>query len=170
MLKMSTQARYSLRMMMAIAKLGAPGKPVGLRDVSRHTNLSRRYLEQLVGPLRNRGLLVSVSGRSGGYLLAEEAHEISVGRILEAAVGPVELTECVLDESNCLHSDFCSCRHLWTLLTAKIASTLSETTLQDLLGGSWVERARTELAELDWPPPNDNPSKLGPPWSDATDS
>ena len=56
-MKLGTRARYSVRMMMAIAKLSASRRPVALRDAAAQCGLSRRYLDQLVPPLRNAGLL-----------------------------------------------------------------------------------------------------------------
>ena len=103
-------------MMMAIAKLSSDESPIGLKEVSRHCGVSHRYLEQLVGPLRNASLLRALSGRGGGYALAREATEIKVGDIIKAAVGPVAVTECVANPEDCIHTEYCSCRYLWTML------------------------------------------------------
>ncbi|MCP4604015.1 MAG: Rrf2 family transcriptional regulator [Proteobacteria bacterium] len=84
-MKLKTRERYSLRMMMAIAKLSSDENPVGLGVVSRHCGISRRYLEQLITPLKNAALVRSLSGRGGGYSLAREATDIKVNDVKTVA-------------------------------------------------------------------------------------
>jgi Rrf2 family transcriptional regulator, cysteine metabolism repressor len=144
-MKFRTPARYSLRLMLAIAKHGDDGRPIGLTAISRHTNLSRKYLEQLVAPLRKAGLLTSVSGRGGGYLLARDASEIFLEQVIDAAIGRIEVVDCVLDSDDCLHSEFCSCRHLWTLINSKITDVLQKFSIEDLLREDWPQLASSEM-------------------------
>jgi len=144
-LKLRTRARYSLRMMMAIAKLSSDENYIGLAEVSRHCNVSRRYLEQLVGALRNSRLVRSHSGRGGGYTLARSADEIRVGDIIEAAIGPIAVTECAVEPETCIHADFCNCRGLWTIINHKITQVLNEYSLADLIDENWPRKVRGEL-------------------------
>jgi len=130
---------------MAIAKLSSDEHPVGLAEVSRHCGLSRRYLEQLVPPLKNALLLRSLSGRGGGYSLAKEATDIKVSEIIEAAIGPIAVTECAVEADICIHSDFCSCRHLWALVNHRINQVLHEYSLADLLDRHWASRVQKEI-------------------------
>lgn len=147
-MKLKTRERYSLRMMMAIAKLSSDESPIGLKDVSRHCGVSHRYLEQLIGPLKNASLVRALSGRSGGYTLAKEATEIKIGEIFRAAIGPIAVTECVADPTNCIHTEYCSCIHLWTLLNMKITEVLNEYSLADLLNVNWSKKIQRELNNM----------------------
>jgi len=147
-MKLTTRARYSLRMMMAITKLSFEGKPVGLGDVAKQCGVSRGYLEQLVPALKNAKLVRSQSGRSGGYALARNPDEIKVGSIIEAAIGPVSVTECATEPETCLHSEFCNCRGLWALINHRITQVLNEYSLADILDKNWPKKVQQELQAL----------------------
>ena len=69
-MKLSTRARYSLRCMIAVSKMGGGDRPVPIDRVAEGANISPRYLQQLAITLKNASLLRSVSGRGGGYCLA----------------------------------------------------------------------------------------------------
>ncbi len=133
---------------MAIAKLSTEDGPVHLGDVARHCGISRKYLEQLVTPLRNASLLRALSGRGGGYELSREPSEIKINDIIKAAVGPIEVTECAIDKRNCLLSDFCSCRYLWALINHRVTQVLDEYSLADLLNKDWAEKVKEELSSV----------------------
>ena len=148
-MKLKTKERYSLRMMMTIARLSSNEKPVGLREVSKHSGISRRYLEHLVPPLRNASLLRSIAGRGGGYVLSKPAQEIKLGEIIVAAIGPIAVTECVVDNGNCLQSDFCNCKALWSLINHRITQVLYDYSLHDLVEENWKDRVAEELGKSD---------------------
>jgi Rrf2 family protein len=135
-------------MMMAIAKLSSEKKPVGLGQVSQHAGISRRYLEQLATPLKNASLLRAVSGRDGGYVLNRPASEIKLGDIIVAAIGKIAVTECAVESGGCIHSEFCNCKALWTLINHRITDVLDDYSLADILDESWPGRVETELRRL----------------------
>ncbi|MDJ0762101.1 MAG: Rrf2 family transcriptional regulator [Myxococcota bacterium] len=136
-MKLRTRERYSLRMMMSIATLSSGEKPVGLRQVSKHSGISRRYLEQLVSPLKRAALLQATAGRDGGYVLAKEPEEIKLSDIFTAAIGQIAVTDCAVGEETCNNGEFCNCKALWALLNHKITKTLDEHSLADLLREDW---------------------------------
>ena len=146
-MRLRTRARYSLRMVMAIGKLGQQRPYVGLRDVSEHCTISRRYLEQLVGPQKAAGLLRAQTGRKGGYALAKAAEEIRVGDVIEAAIGPISVAECIADPDHCVHDGGCHCRGLWELINHRIMQVLNDYTLADLLSEDWEARVAEELGK-----------------------
>lgn len=78
--KISTKGRYALRLMLDLAVHGGDGLPVSLKDVSRRQQLSDKYLEQIVTPLSKAGLVRSMRGAGGGYLLTRRPEEYTVGR------------------------------------------------------------------------------------------
>jgi len=77
-MKISTKGRYGLTLMISLAKKQGQGC-VSLKSIAEENNLSDLYLEQLVGPLRNAGLIRSVRGAKGGYQLRVSAEEITAG-------------------------------------------------------------------------------------------
>jgi Rrf2 family protein len=147
-MKLNTRARYSLRLMMAIAKLSAKDKHVHLGEIAEHCHISRRYLDQLVSPLKNAQLVRSVPGRSGGYALAKDAADIRIGEIVEAAIGPIAVTECAASPDMCISSDYCNCRGLWALLNWKISQVLYEYSLADILEKGWDKKVRKQLSKM----------------------
>ena len=147
-MKLRTQARYSVRMMTAIAKLSSGNGPVGLGEVSRHCGISRRYLEQLVSPLRNAQLVRSLSGRKGGYALSKSPDQIKLGEIITAAIGPIAVTECAADPQTCISSEFCNCQAVWALINLRVNQVLNEYSLADLMDGNFQEKIKKEIQSL----------------------
>ena len=131
-MKISTRARYALRMLIEIDRLSDGGKAVSLKDVATRTRISRRYLEQLAIGLKNGSLIHGLSGRGGGYRLARPAGQITVGQIFEAAIGPINIVDCVRHPTSCLAADVCGCRSIYQLLNNRITDVLDEFTLADL--------------------------------------
>lgn len=131
-MNVSTRARYSLRLMLEISRFSDGESPVSLQDVATWTGVSRRYLEQLIIPLKNGGLVKAKPGRSGGYCLTRDPATIRLGDIIGAATGPVALAECVDESAVCKRSARCECRNVWVLLTHRIREVLDEYSLADL--------------------------------------
>lgn len=128
MLKISTKGRYGLTIMMDLATQYGKG-PIPLKSVAERHGLSEHYLEQLIAPLRNAGLVRSVRGAYGGYKLAKAPEEITAGeiiRVLEGPISPVEFTE----ETNPARRD------LWRRIRDAIARELDNTTLALLINFS----------------------------------
>jgi Rrf2 family protein len=139
-MKLSTRARYALRVMLDIARHGGGAVPVPLAAVAHRTDLSHGYLEQLAMGLRQARLLRGVAGRRGGYLLARDPADIRVRDMFEASIGEVNLVDCVRDPSLCRRAERCETRALYSLLTRKLEEVLDSLTLADLLDPEWVSR------------------------------
>lgn len=97
-MKISTKGRYGLTLMISLAKKEGQGC-ISLKSIAEENNLSDLYLEQLVGPLRNAGLIRSVRGAKGGYQLRVPAEEISAGDIIRLLEGPIHLLK-VLNQNH----------------------------------------------------------------------
>jgi Rrf2 family cysteine metabolism transcriptional repressor len=124
-LKISTKGRYGLTIMMELAAKFGDG-PISLKSIAEKNSLSEHYLEQLIAPLRNAGLVKSVRGAYGGYILSKEPETITSGdviRILEGPISPVDFTE----------EDDPAKRNLWLRIRDSIAEVLDSTTLHDLI-------------------------------------
>lgn len=124
-MKISTKGRYGLTIMMELATRFGEG-PTSLKSIAEKHQLSEHYLEQLVAPLRNAGLVKSIRGAYGGYILSKTADQISAGdviRVLEGPISPVDFTE----------EDDPAKRDLWVRIRDSIAIVLDSTTLEDLI-------------------------------------
>lgn len=124
-MKITTKGRYGLTIMMELASRFGEG-PTSLKSIAEKHQLSEHYLEQLVAPLRNAGLVKSVRGAYGGYVLTKPPEQISSGeiiRVLEGPISPVDFTE----------EDDPAKRDLWIRIRDSIASVLDSTTLSSLI-------------------------------------
>lgn len=140
-MRLTTRARYALRLMLDVARNGGDERPVSLASVAERTDISRGYLEQLALALRNARLLRGVAGRYGGYRLGSSPESITVGDIIEAAIGPICVVDCVDDPVSCPRAELCECRAVYTIINERIGEVLREYTLSDLLDPSWVDCA-----------------------------
>lgn len=130
-MKLSAKARYALRLMVEIAR-DQGGKAVSLGKVSEKSKISRRYLDQVAGGLKQAALLNSTSGRGGGYRLTRPAGEIRLGQIVEAAIGPINIVDCVQHPDLCIKADMCECRSVYALMNRRITEALNEYSLAEL--------------------------------------
>jgi Rrf2 family cysteine metabolism transcriptional repressor len=124
-LKISTKGRYGLTIMMELASQFGEG-PTSLKSIAEKHNLSEHYLEQLIAPLRNAGLVKSIRGAYGGYVLSQAPEDVTAGhiiRLLEGPISPVDFTE----------EDDPAKRDLWIRIRDSIASVLDSTTLASLI-------------------------------------
>ncbi len=124
--------------MVEIARLGGRDAPVSLTAVATRSRLSRGYLEQLALALRNAGLLRGICGKQGGYRLARGAGEITVGEILEATTGPVNIVACVGDPLSCPRAESCESRPMYALMNRRIREVIHAFTLAQMLEPTWV--------------------------------
>lgn len=135
-MKLSTKGRYAV---MAMADLAhhSNGSPVTLAAVAERQEISLSYLEQLFGKLRRNGLVKSVRGPGGGYLLSRDASLLRVSDVILAVNEPIKTTRCAdggstgcqTDKSRCLTHD------LWRELSNQIFLYLSSVSLADICEG-----------------------------------
>ena len=132
-MRLSTRGRYALRAMIDLA-LHADEGPVLRRDIAERQEISAHYIVQLFVKLRRAGLIESVRGPGGGYILAQSADQIKVGDIIRTVEGPIALVHCVApqQEAACHRVDSCVTHLLWKRLSDKVAEVLDSVTLKDL--------------------------------------
>lgn len=111
--------------------------PVALRTIAENQGLSEAYLEQLFSPLRKAGLVRSVRGAQGGYLLADSPDKIFVGDILRVLEGPLAPTVCAQEdwdgnEACCKEPDLCVMRPVWQEMREKMEAVVDKVSLADL--------------------------------------
>lgn len=143
-MKLSTKGRYALRLMLELAQ-GQSRQPMLLRDIASRQQISPRYLEQLVLNLKAAGLVKSVRGARGGFLLARPAEKISLLDIYQASEGSSALVECLEDAGLCSRSRECASREVWLAVRNAMTSTLQNWTLSQLLD---QQREKNRPAEV----------------------
>lgn len=121
-----------MRAMFEIAR-GYPDHPLTIREISERQDVSVPYLEQILNKLRRAGLVRSVKGPGGGYLLTRKPGEVSIASILKELEGPVAITSCLNPEEGCARIEGCVTHLLWKSLGANIEAFLETITLSDLL-------------------------------------
>jgi Rrf2 family cysteine metabolism transcriptional repressor len=134
-MRLSTREQYGVRAMVELARSYGQG-PLPLAEVSRLQNISLAYLEQIVAPLREAGLVVSTRGAHGGYHLGHEPQAITVGDVLRALEGPIAPVQCVSEvrqADRCEREDVCLTRTVWEKVRDSIVTALDSTTLADLI-------------------------------------
>ena len=128
----STKGRYALRIMVDLAE-NQQGGPVSLKDIAERENIGIKYLEIIVSSLNKNGLLKSVRGKNGGYMLNREPGEYTISSILNAAEGSLAPVACVGEGDSCENAPSCKTYKLWKELDDVIEDFLSSKTLQDIL-------------------------------------
>jgi len=130
-LRLSTKSRYGTRAVLDIATHSHQG-PVTLNDISARQEISKKYLEQIVHRLLKVGLLVSVRGPQGGYLLAKTPARIRLGEIIRALDGPVAPVRCVDEPRICDRARHCVTRHVWSEIKQSVEAVIDRITIADL--------------------------------------
>jgi len=137
-MRLSTRSRYGVRAMLDLALAGGKG-PVNLQEIASRQDISADYLEQLLRKLRRAGLVRSIRGPRGGFVLARPAREITVWQIVAALEQDVAPVRCVNEEVGrqppprpCPRVSGCATHLLWRAVARRLRSFLENRTLQDL--------------------------------------
>ena len=132
MIKLSTKSRYGTRLMINLA-LNYRNQPTILKAIAEEENVSTGYLEQIIIPLKNSGLVRSIRGVGGGFVLSRPPSEIKMSEIVHVLEGSWDLVECVGDDEYCPKKKECAAYDLWKDLTESLTDILERTTLEDLV-------------------------------------
>jgi Rrf2 family protein len=133
-----------------LAKRASEG-PVTGRDLAARERLPGDYVEQILLRLRRAGVVRSMRGAHGGYVLARPAAEVSIRDVIAASELATFDLHCVshpVEEGRCSESQSCSIRPVWVLLQHKIDDVLESVHLSDLLEEETVVRQRIGLPVL----------------------
>ncbi|MDR3237220.1 MAG: Rrf2 family transcriptional regulator [Spirochaetia bacterium] len=131
-MKISTKGRYALRLMLDLAEHNT-GEFITLKDISVRQEISVKYLEQIVIQLSKAGMLKSLRGSQGGYRLAKNPAEYTVGTILRTTEGNLAPVTCLETEKNeCPRASGCETLDFWKGLSKVIADYVDSTTLDEL--------------------------------------
>ena len=137
-MNLTAKSRYAVTAMLDLSAQKEE-KPVSLADISRRQEISLFYLEQLFAKLRKNGLVKSIKGPGGGYLLARSADEVSVADIVDSVDENVDVTRCS-GKGNCHSVGVCLTHELWSEFSEEISNYLSGINLENLKGREHVKR------------------------------
>jgi Rrf2 family protein len=135
-MKLSTRSRYGARILVDLARHKDQG-PVQIGEISKRQDISVKYLEQLIRPLKQANLVTSVRGPKGGHLLAENPENISLGQVVRLFEGQIDLVECISFPEKCPMSDDCQVRLAWRDATEVLYEKLDATSISDLMNGDY---------------------------------
>lgn len=131
-MKISTKGRYGLRAMLDLAI--HTGSHVSIGAIAERQDVSANYLEQVFASLRKGGLVKSIKGAQGGYVLADKPANITVGRILRVLEGDLAI---VVDDNNTAMTnnqmEYCLKNTVWDKMNASINKLADSITLEDLI-------------------------------------
>ncbi len=128
-MKLSTKGRYATRILLCISRLEGD-LPVSKKRISEQEGISTDYIEQIIVPLKNTGLVSSVRGLRGGFRLAKDPADITIFDILSASEGNINLVGCLAE--GCSKSDSCVVQQIWQGASDVLRDYFSEITLKQL--------------------------------------
>jgi Rrf2 family iron-sulfur cluster assembly transcriptional regulator len=149
-MRLSTKGRYAVMAMADLARRQDAAetgeRAISLADIATRQQISLSYLEQLFARLRRRGLVKSLRGPGGGYLLARTSAETSIAEIVMAVDEPLRATRCSAKGKGCmLKGERCLTHDLWEEMGRQIHGYLASVSLADVVGGKLAVR-RPEAA------------------------
>ncbi|PIT12623.1 Rrf2 family transcriptional regulator [Snodgrassella alvi] len=130
-MRLTTKGRFAVIAMLDLA-MHAQSGAVNLTAISERQRISLSYLEQLFGKLRRAGLVESIRGPGGGYVLSHDAAQINIADIITAAEDTLDATLCG-GHADCLDGTPCLTHDLWANLNKTIDGYLRGITLQCIL-------------------------------------
>lgn len=136
-MRLSTRSRYAIRALLDLAVHQDEG-PRLVREIAESEDISVRYLEQLLLPLKAAGIVRATRGANGGFSLARDPSSINLREIIRIMEGSTGFTECTDNKDICPRSDMCVLRDSWVEVTEAANKVMESTTLQKL-----VERQRS---------------------------
>ncbi|MHC4552104.1 MAG: RrF2 family transcriptional regulator [Planctomycetota bacterium] len=131
-MKLSSRTRYGMRAILELA-LEYGNAPLQIKTIADREDISNKYLEQLIAMLKAAGLVRSIRGPRGGYLLAKPPAEIQLKEVFVTLEGPMVPAECLDHPEFCPRCMDCVTRDIWQELQNAIDGVLESVTLADLV-------------------------------------
>ena len=133
-LKIPQKVHHALLVVGKLAERHADGAPVSLQEIARSAQLSQGFLEEIAADLRRANIVESRRGARGGYILAHDPADITVGDVIESIEGPIRMVDCLGATVDCAIASGCTNRSIWSGLQQKVQDTLQKTTIADMIG------------------------------------
>jgi Rrf2 family protein len=145
-MKLSTRSRYGTRLLLDMAQHYNQG-PIQLGDIAKRQDISVKYLEQILIPLKKARLVDSVRGPKGGHVLARPPEEITVAEIVVLLEDGASLVECTARGEVCGRAGTCPTRRVWQEASQAMFNALEAFTLADLVEMAWTTENK-EIAHV----------------------
>ena len=145
-MKLSTRSRYGARILVDLARHNDQG-PIQIGEISKRQDISVKYLEQLIRPLKQASMVTSVRGPKGGHMLAKNPKNITLGQIVRLFEGQAELVECISNPEQCNMSDDCQVRLAWKEATRVLYEKLDSTTIADLVKSNDSDKESVNVSD-----------------------
>lgn len=126
-----------MRLMVDLAQHYKDG-PTQIGEIAKRQDISIKYLEQLIIPLKKAKFIKSVRGPKGGHLLTKSPSDITAGEIVDALENGINLTQCIVNPDECDRSFECKTRCVWEIATRAMYDRLNSITLSEVINGSKV--------------------------------
>jgi Rrf2 family cysteine metabolism transcriptional repressor len=133
MVKVSQQCRYAIRGVYELAKRGGHHRPVSAKIIAKAQYVPKRFMERILNKLRHGGMVRSIRGIGGGFLLAHAPSRISLGDIVRMIEGPIDHFECLSAKEACPFRNRCVFMDTWQRACKAVAEVIDNTTIQSLL-------------------------------------
>ena len=146
-MKLSTRGRYGIHAMYDLA-VHYGDAPQSIKCIAERQNVPEAYLEQLIALLRRAKLVISNRGAQGGYRLSREPREITVGDVLRALEGGLNLVDCLEEDDACGKSCACPSRIVWMKIRDGLNQVVDGITLQDMIDEQVCQTAQEEGTSL----------------------
>jgi Rrf2 family protein len=131
-MKMSTKGRYAVRILLGIARYQKNG-PVSKKVIAGEECISADYIEQIIVPLKNEGLVMGLRGVKGGFVLAKDPAKITVFDILRASEGDMTIVDCARNKCEGRDKTICVTKPVWEGAASVLEAYFSKITLKNLL-------------------------------------
>ncbi len=134
-MRLTTQSEYALICLKTLCQ-GGTDRPVSVTGIAAQENMSKDYIQQLFLKLKRAGIVHSIKGAHGGYLLSRDPGQITIREVIEALEGDIYEVFCspeIREKIVCMHFTRCSLRPIWTKLQGLIDDFFSKITLATLL-------------------------------------
>ena len=131
-MKLTKKTRYGARLLLDLAQHQDKGA-VQMSGISIRQNISVKYLEQIIRPLKKGKFVKSIRGPKGGHMLAKKPENISLGDITRLFEEQSELVDCISEPENCPKSDDCVVRLAWQKATNALYKELDSISIANLL-------------------------------------
>ncbi|MFV0420938.1 RrF2 family transcriptional regulator [Oleidesulfovibrio sp.] len=131
-MRISASSHYASRILVMLTR-HADEAPIPAAALAERTGISIKFVEKIIRPLKKAGLVDSVRGATGGHMLAMRPEQVSLGDVVRAIEGGIDLTHCCDDPERCRSKESCSTRQMWSGVSRALERTLDAITLLDLL-------------------------------------
>ncbi|MEM5947916.1 Rrf2 family transcriptional regulator [Spirochaetia bacterium 38H-sp] len=143
-MRITTKGRYGLRALLNLA-MSAETKPVPIKTIAEEEGISPEFLEQIFFKLRKSGIIDSVRGPGGGFIIKRPLEEISIKDIFDAVEEDLGITPCTEDETKtgpelCSKAETCLLHGIWQETATHLRNYFASISLKDL-----ISKAQKEL-------------------------